>query len=134
MNKIKEIAGLFCLSLLFTVAFCIDARADDVFSTFAGRATTFAKGFQNLAFCMAGFGIIMFTWLAICGKINFKHLGYIIICLFFLSGTGLLITYISGSTSHGLNGYAKPTTFVNGAHDTFQNAVPDEPSSHNSSI
>lgn len=101
------------------------ASGDGVFAIFSGRTVDFAAGLQQIAFCLAGFGIIMFTFLAICGKINFKHLGYIMICLFFLSGTGLLISYVSGGAARSylgkLNGFASPKSFTSGgAGDTYQ--------------
>lgn len=67
-----------------------------VFSGIAEKTGVFAEGLRKLAYVISGFGIIMFTFLAICGKINFKHLGYIFISLFFLSGMGAFITYAKG--------------------------------------
>ena len=134
MGNFRKIAVLSVSAFLFTLIFCCEAEAS-IFGTFAGRATTFAKGFQNLAFCMAGFGIVMFTWMAIFGKINFKHLGYIFICLFLLSGTGLFISYITGKKIANLSGYATGETFVKGAHDTIQKAAPDDgPAERNTSM
>lgn len=73
----------------------VASRGGSVFEALADRTGSFAQGFRGLAMVLSGFGIIMFTFLAICGKINFKHLGYIFICLFFLSGVGALIVYIA---------------------------------------
>jgi len=86
---------VLCLLSFLLCIISYDARAD-VFGTLSGRALNFAIGLRGFAFVLSGFGIIMFTWMAIFGKINFKHLGYIYICLFFLSGVGLLINYIVG--------------------------------------
>jgi len=94
MVKSKKMLVL-CLLCFFMCIISYDAKAD-VFGTFSGRALNFAIGLRGFAFVLSGFGIIMFTWMAIFGKINFKHLGYIYICLFFLSGVGLLINYIVG--------------------------------------
>lgn len=72
---------------------------EGVFHGIAERTGVFAEGLRKLAYVISGFGIVMFTFLAICGKINFKHLGYIFISLFFLSGMGALITYVKGGNT-----------------------------------
>lgn len=96
----------------------------DIFQFLADRAINFTIGLRNVAFCLAGFGIIMFTFLAISGKINFKHLGYIFISLFMLSGVGLFISYWTGGSAGlgALKGFARPATFTEGsAGDTYKN-------------
>ena len=101
--------------------------SDNIFDFFSGRARDFAIGLQNIAFCLGGFGIVMFTFLAICGKINFKHLGYIFISLFLLSGTGLFISYWTRGHADGLGqlkGFASPKSFTaNSAGDTFNSSL-----------
>lgn len=96
--------------LLFLVAFVsVDAlafggggsgtsgvQAPEMFKELAKRTGKFAEGLRRFAMILSAFGIVMFTFLAICGKINFKHLGYIFMCLFFLSGVGAMIVYIKG--------------------------------------
>ncbi len=133
--------GIFVLAAVGTVAnYAMPADAGQgssvpttaeggiaLFGKLSGSATTFAIGLQQVAFVLGGFGVVMFTFLAICGKINFKHLGYIMICLFFLSGTGLMISYLTGGKANNslgsLKQFAKPTTFTSGnVGDTYQNA------------
>jgi hypothetical protein len=76
--------------------FCFDAFADgDIFDSLSERASGFAVGLRNIAYVLSGFGLIMFTYLAICGKINFKHLGYITLSLFMVSAVGALIDYVT---------------------------------------
>lgn len=100
----KFILALVCL--IITLLVCDDANASTwgtllgsgssdktVFSGMAEKTTAFAVGLRTFAYAISGFGIIMFTFLAICGKINFKHLGYIVMSLFFLSGVGAMIDY-----------------------------------------
>lgn len=95
MLKSKKLLFINCLVILFMALTCNMAYASgSVFEDLSGRTTEYAVGLRNFAYVISGFGIIMFTFLAICGKINFKHLGYIVICLFFLSATGALIDYI----------------------------------------
>lgn len=93
MRKQEKI--LFVLCFLFVLFISIDASAD-VFGTLATRATMFARGLRKLAYVIACFGIIMFTWMAIFGKISFRHLGFIFMSLFLLSGMGALIDEYSG--------------------------------------
>lgn len=115
MMKRSNIFILWTLCLVFCVAYVADANADagEIFTTMAEKTGSFAQGFRRIALVLGAFGIIMFTFMAICGKINFKHLGYITICLFFLGGTAALIEYITTN-----DGRAElPTTFKNG--DTY---------------
>lgn len=95
-NRKILILCLLCILLCIISGDAFAAKGDNVFSKFSTRALNFAIGLRGFAFVLSGFGIIMFTWMAIFGKINFKHLGYIYICLFMLSGVGLLINYIVG--------------------------------------
>lgn len=93
MKTKNQIAfGMFLVAALMLIS--TDASAA-VFKELADKTAAFAGQLRYLAYAISGFGIIMFTFLAICGKINFKHLGYIVMCLFFLSGTAALITYVS---------------------------------------
>ncbi len=94
--RCKYILSLCCA--LVVILLCNDAYAAKagVFHDIAQRTGGFAEGLRKLAYVISGFGMVMFTFLAICGKINFKHLGYITISLFFLSGMGALITYAKG--------------------------------------
>lgn len=96
--KIRNKTTFVILCFAVLVFMCNDASAA-VFSELAKKTGVFAEGLRKLAYVISGFGIIMFTFLAICGKINFKHLGYIFISLFFLSGMGALITYAKGGNT-----------------------------------
>lgn len=111
----KAKSKILALSLLVAVLTinCSEAVAAEVFHSLAVKTGMFAEGLRNLAYAISGFGIIMFTFLAICGKINFKHLGYIMISLFFLSGMGALITYVKGGN----------TTLTYKFNDTYVQAV-----------
>ena len=113
-----KIRNKFVLGFLCVAAFMLisgDASAA-VFGELAKKTGVFAEGLRKLAYVISGFGIIMFTFLAICGKINFKHLGYIFISLFFLSGMGALITYAKGGN----------TELVYGFKDTYIQALTSE--------
>ena len=78
------------------------------------KTATFASQLRVFAYAISCFGIVMFTFLAISGKINFKHLGYIFISLFMLSATGAVIDYFSGSHANLKSEF----------NDTYMNAVP----------
>ncbi len=93
-KRSKIILSFLCLVMLTLVSTNASAA---VFSELAQKTGKCAGEWRFLAYAISGFGIVMFTFLAICGKINFKHLGYIVISLFFLSGTATLITYVSGA-------------------------------------
>lgn len=105
MINIRKTLKMLLIAFIVVLLNSSFAYSADIFDTMAGNATNFAVGLRNFAYVISGFGIIMFTFLAISGKINFKHLGYIVLCLFFLSAVGSLIVYITngGSTRAGLN-------------------------------
>ncbi len=114
MRTETKIALICTLSFMLVIAFSGQAEAAGVFDTLRERTTVFATKLRVLAYAISCFGIVMFTFLAISGKINFKHLGYIFISLFMLSATGAIIDYFSGS-------HAKLETNFN---DTYTRAVP----------
>lgn len=111
MKHNKLILSLVCMLLCVFYVSDACADADQIFTTMGEKTGNFAQGLRKIALVMGAFGIVMFTFLAICGKINFKHLGYITICLFFLSGTAALIEYI---TTDGGKKIELPTEFTNG--------------------
>ncbi len=102
---VKKIFSLIFLSLGLVVVSAELGFADDgnIFNPLSERTADFAVNLRNFAYVISGFGIIMFTFLAIGGKINFKHLGYIILCLFMLSAVGSIIVYVTdgGSSKQG---------------------------------
>ena len=111
------ILKILVLALLITVIFMPDAMAaDGVFETIRNRTTKFARELRVLAYVISCFGIIMFTFLAISGKINFKHLSYIFISLCMLSATGGIVDYFSGD-------YPKLASSEN-LNDTFTAQAP----------
>jgi hypothetical protein len=112
-SNIKNIM-IFALSLGFSVIICQDAHAD-IFDSLSQKAISFAVNLRYLAYVLSGFGIIMFTYLAISGKINFKHLGYISISLFILAAMGALIDYV---TTNDRNKLTYSTKFS----DTYKKA------------
>lgn len=96
MRKNNKIILLSVLCLLFVCVFSAEAMAAGIFDSLKEKTTDFARSLRVLAYAISCFGIVMFTFLAITGKINFRHLGYIFISLFMLSATGALIDYFSG--------------------------------------
>lgn len=93
-NNLKFVLVVVYVALGMFV--CGDARAEGgIFGSLSERAGLFALGLRNLAYVLSGFGLIMFTFLAISGKINFKHLGYITLSLFMVSAVGALIDYVT---------------------------------------
>ncbi len=112
-NKIKLIAWCFLLIGL-SMFVCGEASAD-IFDSLSDRTTQFAKNLRNIAYVISGFGIIMFTFLAISGKINFKHLGYISLSLFILAAMGAAIDYITARSE-------APTQLSSEFKDTYKDA------------
>lgn len=114
MIKANKIIILSIMVLLFSSLIVAPAYADadTIFKELAERIGTFASGFRKIALVMGAFGLVMFAFMAISGKINFKHLGYIAICLFILGG---IATFISQDIT-GKN--ELPSTFNTGS-DTY---------------
>ncbi len=95
MTKRSMFLCIACIIAVLMIS--SDAMAAGVFAELRTRTISFASQLRNLAYAISCFGIVMFTFLAISGKINFKHLGYIFISLFMLSATGAIIDYFTGS-------------------------------------
>ncbi len=103
-----------CILVLFLMSGETMAAEVTVLETIRAKTASFARQLRIFAYAISCFGIVMFTFLAISGKINFKHLGYIFISLFMLSATGAIIDYFTGS-------HARLETEFN---DTYMRAVP----------
>jgi hypothetical protein len=114
ISKHKKIIFML-LIVSFSFIICGEAKAN-IFKTLSDKTIDFAIGLRNIAYAISGFGIIMFTFLAISGKINFKHLGYISLSLFFLAGTGALIDYITKDSE-------KASSLSAEFGDTYKSAV-----------
>lgn len=99
MKNIKKYTLLLLCLFVMTIIFSHEAEAN-VFGTLRGKTVTFAVQLRALAYGFACFGVIMFTFLAISGKINFKHLGYIFISCFMLAAVGGIIDYFTGGNAH----------------------------------
>ncbi len=86
--------------ILFVVAMLVFlpslAFAADVFDTISSKMITTVKDVRRIAYVIAGFGLVMFTVLAIFNKISFKHLSYIMISLTILALMMPFIEYFSG--------------------------------------
>lgn len=71
--------------------------AANVFDVIQSKLINTVKDIRQIAYVIAGFGLIMFTVLAIFNKISFKHLGYIMISLSLLALMMPFINYFSGA-------------------------------------
>ena len=112
-SRLKTIIFSF-LCIAFCLFVCDEAKAD-IFDSLSTKTSKFAVGLRNIAYVISGFGIIMFTFLAISGKINFKHLGYISISLFILSAVGAFIDYVT-------HGSGAPSDLVSVFGDNYKDA------------
>ena len=83
--------------LFLTLAIINDAWADDIFDKLAMKAGVVGTGLRKSGFIIAGLGLIMFTFLAIFNKIQWKHLAYIMFSTAVLSGMIALIAEVRGS-------------------------------------
>ena len=72
------------------------AAARDVFSKLTCKATHFLSDVRTLVYVIGGFGLVAFTFKAIFGKMDFKHLGQLGLSLFLLSMMVPFISYFTG--------------------------------------
>ncbi len=83
---------------ILTVVLVPDAFAageDAIFSKLADRAKAIGLGLRGAGFMIAGFGLIVFAFMAIFNKISWKSLAYIMLSCFILSVMFGVIAYIS---------------------------------------
>lgn len=74
-------------------------NADPIFDNLADKAGTIGKGLRDSGFLIAGFGLIVFSFMAIFNKISWKMLAYIMFSTFVLSTMIGVISYISDGQS-----------------------------------
>lgn len=90
--------------LFLTLALTSNAWAGDIFDKLAAKANIVGSGLRGSGFIIAGLGMIMFTFLAIFNKIQWKHLAYIMFSTAVLSGMLALISEIrrkpTGNDTH----------------------------------
>lgn len=70
------------------------------FFLIACKATTTLADLRVIVYVLAGFGLIMFTFGAIFGKISWKHFSQIAIGLFIISMMGQFIQYFTGKSNY----------------------------------
>lgn len=70
--------------------------ADNIFQEISRKMMTTVIDVRRIVYVIAGFGLIMFTTLAIFNKISFKHLAYIMIGLSLLAVMMPFINYFAG--------------------------------------
>lgn len=81
---------------LFTADFAMAAGGSgDIFTDLAGKASNLGSGLQQVGFIIAGFGLIVFSFMAIFNKISWKHLAYIMLSCFVLTAMVAIIGEIS---------------------------------------
>ncbi len=96
MNKTNKILALL-LPALF-VCLPVEAfAAGDIFTIISNKMVSTVLDVRKIVYVVAGFGLVMFSVLAIFNKISFKHLSYIMIGLFLLSVMMPFINYFSGA-------------------------------------
>ena len=70
--------------------------ADNIFHVISQKMMATVIDVRRIVYVIAGFGLIMFTTLAIFNKISFKHLAYIMIGLSLLAVMMPFINYFAG--------------------------------------
>lgn len=94
---------LFLFFLLLGIGICGEAYAGDaspIFDSLAEKAAAIGKGLRDSGFLIAGFGLIVFSFMAIFNKISWKMLAYIMFSTFILSTMVGIIGYISNGQSN----------------------------------
>ncbi|MBQ9271958.1 MAG: hypothetical protein IJ218_06820 [Alphaproteobacteria bacterium] len=89
--------------LFFVVLFVPDAFAD-IFDDLAKKAKFVGTGFGKTGYLVAGFGLIVFSFMAIFNKISWKNLAYIMLSTFILSVMTFIVSEMSdGAVSESLS-------------------------------
>ena len=96
MNKTNKILALL-LPALFVCLPLEAFAAGDIFTIISNKMVSTVLDVRKIVYVVAGFGLVMFSVLAIFNKISFKHLSYIMIGLFLLSVMMPFINYFSGA-------------------------------------
>ena len=109
---------LFVMAILMALFVPIDAFAasNNIFDVIQAKMLSTAKDIRRIVYVIAGFGLIMFSVLAIFNKISFKHLSYIMISLSLLAMMTPFINYFSGAgldeSDFNRGDYLKADTFA----------------------
>ena len=98
----------------------------NIFHYLACKITSIIADLRVIVYILAGFGMIMFAYGAIIGKINFKQLAYMGIGLFILSMTTSVIEYIVFSDKSSSLEYGDWLPDGNHAKVAFRRQVLDE--------
>lgn len=93
----RQFKYLFLTLLLGVLLLPASAMAaDNIFQVISQKMMTTVIDVRRIVYVIAGFGLIMFTTLAIFNKISFKHLAYIMIGLSLLAVMMPFINYFAG--------------------------------------
>lgn len=98
MNRLYKIlaVGIWVLVALAMPAYADEtSQAADIFDKLADRAGVIGGGLRNSGYLIAGFGLIVFSFMAIFNKISWKNFAYIAFSCFLLSVMAAVINYIS---------------------------------------
>lgn len=95
VDLVKIALSLVVLTLVFTPTEVFAAA--NIFDTIQAKMLSTAKDVRKIVYVVSGFGLVMFSVLAIFNKISFKHLGYIMISLSLLAMMTPFINYFSGA-------------------------------------
>lgn len=95
----KQYSKFLFLILLVGIALLPSGAfaADNIFQIISKKMISTVIDIRRIVYVIAGFGLIMFTTLAIFNKISFKHLAYIMIGLSLLAVMMPFINYFSGA-------------------------------------
>ncbi len=93
----NKVGKILLLSLLMVVVLPSMAFADgDIFQIIQAKMVSTVRDVRKIVYVIAGFGLVMFSVLAIFNKISFKHLAYIMISLSLLALMTPFINYFGG--------------------------------------
>ena len=96
IKSFSKVAFLAFLVIVLMPAVSYAAANGDVFDTIQAKMISTVKDVRKIVYVIAGFGLVMFSVLAIFNKISFKHLSYIMISLIILALMMPFIEYFSG--------------------------------------
>jgi len=98
LNFVKIIGlAAIVLVLMPTEVWAAEGNAGNIFTIISQKMISTVRDLRSIVYVIAGFGLIMFSFLAIFNKISWKHLSYIMISLSLLAVMMPFINYFSGA-------------------------------------
>ena len=114
LNKAFGYGLLACAAAVVMTQPALAQGSGDIFVTLQSKTTSTFTNVRNIAYIIAGFGLIAIAVMAYFGRFNFKHLAGLIGGLVIIAAAAAFINYVTGQAGNGQSTQSTP-----GFTDTF---------------